>query len=52
MLIEQRADVDKSDDAGQTPLIWAAKAGQVDVVGLLIEEGADVDKSDHKAARR
>ena len=43
---EGKADVDKVDDKGCTPLIMAAQNGHMEVVRFLVEEGkADVDKA-------
>ncbi|KAL2193057.1 ankyrin repeat-containing domain protein [Corynascus similis CBS 632.67] len=43
LLLEYGASVDVRDRYGQTPLHWAAKAGNELVVRLLVEAGADVD---------
>lgn len=40
-LIKQGADVNVKNGAGETPLYWAAYAGDLEVVRALIERGAD-----------
>jgi ankyrin repeat protein len=44
-LINQKAEVDKPDEQGNTPLYEAAREGHKDIAELLIEHGADVNKS-------
>ncbi|MBN1598075.1 MAG: ankyrin repeat domain-containing protein [Bacteroidales bacterium] len=41
--IENGAKVDKKDIAGQTPLMYAAEGGSIEVVKYLVEKGADVN---------
>jgi ankyrin repeat protein len=40
---ENGVDFDSRDDKGQTPLLFAAKAGHAKVAGLLLEKGASID---------
>jgi len=47
LIDEQGADVERPDQLGKTPLMFACSAGHVDVVRLLIDEnGADMQKAD------
>ena len=49
-LIEKQPDlIDSTDKLGWTPLHWAARSGQVEVVRMLIDSGADVNYADEKA---
>ncbi len=41
-LLEHGADVNKADDAGETPLMTAAGSAEPDLVELLLSQGADV----------
>ncbi|KAK1533432.1 hypothetical protein CPAR01_10140 [Colletotrichum paranaense] len=42
------ADVNRTDEHGRTPLLWAIQHGKEEVVELLLDTGkADVDKKDH-----
>ncbi|XP_054863752.1 ankyrin repeat domain-containing protein 53 isoform X2 [Amphiprion ocellaris] len=41
-LLEHKADVNATDDSGQTPLHLAASEGLLDCVEMLVEAGADV----------
>ncbi|KAK5943798.1 hypothetical protein PMZ80_003079 [Knufia obscura] len=36
-------DVDRSDDAGRTALVWACEFGYEKVVQILLDQGADVN---------
>lgn len=38
--------VDKQDSFGQTPLMFAARQGKLDIVKVLLQEGADIDVRD------
>ena len=40
------ADINSPDIVGWTPLMWAAKAGNVGVVELLLERGGHTDHVD------
>ena len=40
MLIEAGADINKANSAGRTPLFWARKEGNTEIVDLLLENGA------------
>lgn len=42
-IIKNGGKVDKKDIAGQTPLMYAAEAGGLEMVKYLVEMGADVD---------
>jgi ankyrin repeat protein len=48
-LLAQGADVNTQDDDGLTPLHWAAKEGNQDIVKLLIAWGADVRVKSRKS---
>ncbi len=43
-LIRRGADVNGEDDEGQTPLMWAAMWGYVQVMEELIDQGADITR--------
>ena len=43
-LVEQGADMEKTDLHGDTPLITASDHGHLDMVRFLLEQGADRDK--------
>lgn len=43
LLIDNNADVDLSDETGQTPLWLASLYGNVEIVKMLIAKGAKVD---------
>jgi len=45
-LLEMGADINSPDTVGWTPLLWAAKAGNVGVVELLLERGVLTDHVD------
>jgi ankyrin repeat protein len=47
LLIENGADLNKSNNDGCTPLHLAATYGHLEVIKLLIENGADIHKSDN-----
>ena len=44
-MLAVKADVNKADDLGQTPLIQASYCGRVEIVKLLTA-GAETDKID------
>lgn len=46
LLVRHGADLDLTDDAGNTALIWAARWGREDVVAYLIGKGASLDRQD------
>ena len=46
-LVEQGADIEKSDTLRRTPLHWTTLNGHVEVVCYLLEQGADRDKIDY-----
>lgn len=46
VLLECGADVGVKDGYGRTPLHWAARGGNVDVVRLLLDAGSDVSVTD------
>jgi ankyrin repeat protein len=45
-LLDAGADPNARDDAGRTPLHFAAQEGATDAVRLLIDHGAEVDSVD------
>jgi ankyrin repeat protein/beta-lactamase regulating signal transducer with metallopeptidase domain len=47
MLIKAGANVNSRYWWGETPLIWAAHAGQADIADLLIANGAEIDARDY-----
>jgi len=50
-MIEKGANVDKKDIAGQTPLMWAAGSGGLEMVKYLVENGAEVNAVSGKQGR-
>ena len=46
--IEEGAEIDKRDDEGQTPLLWATREGYESIVKILLATGANPNSSDHK----
>lgn len=46
ILLEMGADINSPDIVGWTPLLWAAKAGNVGVAELLLERGVLTDHVD------
>src|SRR6185369_17303736 len=42
MLLERGFDINKRDDWGRTPLMWAAARAPLETVQFLIDSGADV----------
>ena len=46
ILLDMGADINSPDIVGWTPLMWAAKAGNVGVVELLLERGGHTDHVD------
>jgi len=45
LLLDSKADVNKSDSFGSSPLASAGEGGNVEMVKLLLDRGADVNKS-------
>jgi ankyrin repeat protein len=45
-LLKNRLDVNDKDDAGQTPLMWAAAKGHMAIVWLLLSQGALAEERD------
>lgn len=41
LLLDSGADLETTDDNGNTPLIWAATHGHVDSIRVLLDRGAD-----------
>ncbi|WP_353275377.1 ankyrin repeat domain-containing protein [Wolbachia endosymbiont (group A) of Pipizella viduata] len=48
MVEEGKAQVNATDNSGNTPLHWAALNGEKDVVKALLGEGANVDAKDNR----
>ncbi|KAF8071571.1 ankyrin repeat-containing domain protein, partial [Lyophyllum atratum] len=48
LLIDQKAEVDKPDNSGWTPLHIAVSAGHDQVVQELVGAGADVNRKNDK----
>src|SRR5690606_37192141 len=46
-LLEKNADPNIADANGTTPLIWAVKTGNEELVKLLLKYGAKKDQPDH-----
>ncbi|MEZ0262104.1 MAG: ankyrin repeat domain-containing protein [Alphaproteobacteria bacterium] len=46
MLLSRGADINAADDAGMTPLMFAALHNKSDCLALLISKGADADMKD------
>ena len=46
LLLNSGAEVDKVDKDGETPLMLAAREGEVHVTRRLLQEGAKVDAED------
>jgi len=42
------ANINKTDEMGNTPLHWAAFKGHLDIVKFLVENGADINKKNKK----
>ncbi len=42
-MTEAGGDIDRASELGWTPLLYAAYAGNVDLVAALVEAGADVN---------
>lgn len=40
---ELKADVNKYDDLGGTPVCWAAVSGEASMISFLVEQGADIN---------
>lgn len=45
-LLEQGADINQANSAGDTPLYVASEMGHVEVVRILIENGADINQAE------
>jgi ankyrin repeat protein len=43
LLIERGFDINKRDDWGRTPLMWAAERAPLETIQFLIDSGADVN---------
>lgn len=48
MLLEKGADINATDDAGMTPLMFAALHNKPDCLALLIAKGADAGVKDYR----
>ncbi len=44
LLVSNGADINSGNDSGSTPLIYATKNGDFEIVKLLLESGADIIK--------
>ena len=47
-LLDNKADVNATNNYGTTPLIYACRRGHIDIVRILIESGADYIICDKK----
>lgn len=47
--LDSGISVNSKDQGGNTPLIWAAYSGSLDVIRLLLERGADTQVTYKKA---
>ena len=47
VIILAGADVNVKSTLGFTPLIWAARAGNLEITNLLIDKGANDDDTDN-----
>ena len=43
LLLENGADINAKDGVGNTPLMWAANKGYLEIARFLVENGADID---------
>jgi len=48
LLLDNGAEVDSLDDNGNTPLAWAARRGNLEIVKLLVENKANVNHQNMK----
>ena len=47
LLVEaEKIDIDRKDDRGRTPLMWAARRGDIPVMSALMNQGADANDCD------
>jgi ankyrin repeat protein len=46
-LLAAKAEVNKANNDGETPLYWASRNGHVEVVKTLLAAEADVDKAEY-----
>lgn len=49
-LIQHGADIESTNTLGQTPLMWAAKRGNLDVTQCLVEQGAKLETKDRNGS--
>ena len=47
VLLERGADINKTDNHGETPLLGASRNGHLNVVRVLLAGGADINKADN-----
>ena len=47
LLLKARADINKRNQYGKTPLCWAIHIGQIDMVQILLDNRADPNKADN-----
>jgi ankyrin repeat protein len=45
-LLNNGANIHQADSDGETPLLWAARYGHIQIVELLLENGADIHQAD------
>jgi ankyrin repeat protein len=44
LVVEHGADINKENIYGETPLFYACRSGNKDIVKYLVENGADINK--------
>ena len=47
-LLDQKADINRANEKGSTPLRFAIEGKKLENVELLLKRGADAEKADHE----